>query len=76
MTNEPDRHAELRRVLVDAGVPIDRADAAAGVLATEAAGPAQLSRADLKTMTPEQIVEAKAKGQLVDLLGHPTRAQS
>ena len=29
----------------------------------------QLSRADLSTLTPEQIVEAKAKGQLHDLLG-------
>lgn len=31
--------------------------------------PKQLTRDDLKTMSPEQIVEAKAKGQLVDLLG-------
>lgn len=31
--------------------------------------PGQLSRADLQKMTPEQIVEAKAKGQLSHLLG-------
>jgi len=31
--------------------------------------PDQLTRADLKTMTSEAIVEAKAKGQLDDLLG-------
>lgn len=31
--------------------------------------PKQLTRDDLKTMSPEQIVEAKAKGQLVDVLG-------
>ena len=31
--------------------------------------PNQLTQADLKTMTSEQIVEAKAKGQLDDLLG-------
>lgn len=29
----------------------------------------QLSRGDLKTMSPEQIVDAKASGQLNDLLG-------
>lgn len=29
----------------------------------------QLTRADLSTLTPEQIVDAKAKGQLNDLLG-------
>ena len=29
----------------------------------------QLTQADLKTMTPEQIVEAKDKGQLAQLLG-------
>lgn len=33
-------------------------------------GPAQLTRDDLKTMTPEAIVEAKANGQLATLLGH------
>lgn len=33
-------------------------------------GPAQLTRDDLKTMTPEAIVEAKAAGQLATLLGH------
>lgn len=33
-------------------------------------GPAQLTRDDLKTMTPEAIVEAKAAGQLASLLGH------
>lgn len=32
-------------------------------------GPAQLSAADLKGMTPDQIVEAQEKGQLNDLLG-------
>lgn len=32
-------------------------------------GPDQLTREALKTMTPEAIVEAKAKGQLNDLLG-------
>lgn len=31
--------------------------------------PAQLTEQDLKRMTPEQIVEARAKGQLADLLG-------
>jgi len=31
--------------------------------------PDQLSRDDLKRMTPDQIVEAKAKGRLVDLMG-------
>lgn len=35
-------------------------------------GPAQLSRDDLKTMTPEAITEAKAKGQLNTLLGITT----
>lgn len=29
----------------------------------------QLTRADLKTMTPKEIVEAKAAGRLTDLLG-------
>lgn len=32
----------------------------------------QLTRDDLKTMTPQQIVEAKAKGQLTDVLGATT----
>lgn len=31
--------------------------------------PKQLTREDLKTMSPEEIVEAKAKGQLTTLLG-------
>jgi hypothetical protein len=31
--------------------------------------PKQLTRSDLAAMTPDQIVEAKAKGQLDDLLG-------
>ena len=35
-------------------------------------GPAQLSRDDIKTMTPDAIVEAKAKGQLNTLLGVTT----
>jgi hypothetical protein len=34
--------------------------------------PAQLDRAALASMTPDQIVEAKAKGQLNDLLGIKT----
>lgn len=34
----------------------------------EAAGPAQLTRADMARMTPEQIVEAQEKGQFNDLL--------
>lgn len=34
-----------------------------------AAKPGQLSRADLQKLTPEQILEAKANGQLSDLLG-------
>lgn len=32
----------------------------------------QLTRDDLKNMTPQQIVEAKAKGQLTDVLGATT----
>lgn len=32
-------------------------------------GPRQLSRDDLKTMSPEAIVQAKAEGRLVDVLG-------
>lgn len=31
----------------------------------------QLERSDLKTMTPEQIVTAKAEGRLNDMLGVP-----
>ena len=31
--------------------------------------PGQLTREDIKGMTPEQIVEAKSKGQFNDLLG-------
>lgn len=34
-----------------------------------AAGVKQLTRSDLTNLTPEQIVEAKAKGQLNDLIG-------
>lgn len=37
-----------------------------------APGPAQLAEADLKTMTPEAIVAAKAAGQLNTLLGITT----
>jgi len=33
------------------------------------AKPGQLSRADLQKLTPDQILEAKANGQLSDLLG-------
>ncbi|MGW2260280.1 hypothetical protein ACWCXE_21060 [Streptomyces sp. NPDC001780] len=40
-----------------------------GGAARKAPRPKQLSRADLKTMTPEQIVKAKADGRLNDLLG-------
>jgi hypothetical protein len=35
-------------------------------------GPTQLTRDDLKTMTPDQITKAKADGQLNDLLGITT----
>lgn len=34
--------------------------------------PKQLSQADLKSMNPDQIVAARAKGQLVDLMGGKT----
>ncbi|MFI1021270.1 hypothetical protein [Streptomyces olivaceus] len=40
-----------------------------GGAARKAPRPKQLSRADLKTMTPEQIVKAKDDGRLNDLLG-------
>ncbi|RMB81285.1 hypothetical protein [Streptomyces shenzhenensis] len=40
-----------------------------GGAARKAPRPKQLSRADLKTMTPEQIVKAKADGRLSNLLG-------
>jgi hypothetical protein len=39
---------------------------------TDATQPSQLSRADLASMSPEQIVAAKAAGQLNDLLGVKT----
>jgi hypothetical protein len=40
-----------------------------GGAARKAPRPKQLSRADLKTMTPAQIVKAKDDGRLSDLLG-------
>lgn len=40
-----------------------------GGAARKASGPSQLSRQDLKTMTPEAIVKAKREGRLKDLLG-------
>ncbi|MFX4294096.1 hypothetical protein [Streptomyces bohaiensis] len=40
-----------------------------GGAAGRGSGPKQLTREDLKTMSPAQIVKAKADGQLADLLG-------
>lgn len=40
-----------------------------GGAARKAAGPKQLTRSDLKGMSPEQIVKAKADGRLNDVLG-------
>ena len=40
-----------------------------GGAARKASGPSQLSRQDLKGMSPEAIVKAKAEGRLKDLLG-------
>ncbi|MFF8942837.1 hypothetical protein ACF1A5_11310 [Streptomyces sp. NPDC014864] len=40
-----------------------------GGAARKASGPAQLSRADLKGMTPAQIVKAQAEGRLNNVLG-------
>lgn len=40
-----------------------------GGAARKASGPSQLSRQDLKTMSPEAIVKAKREGRLKDLLG-------
>lgn len=42
-----------------------------GVQGADPSKPSQLSRADLKSMTPEQIVEAKAAGRLNELIGAP-----
>jgi hypothetical protein len=40
-----------------------------GGAARKASGPSQLTRADLKGMTPDQIHKAKAEGRLNDVLG-------
>ena len=45
------------------------ADLKQGVRGNGRNGPAQLTRADLAAMTPDQIVKAKAEGRLNDLLG-------
>lgn len=52
-----------------APAPAQNADLKQGVRGNGQNGPAQLTRADLAAMTPEQIVKAKAEGRLNDLLG-------
>lgn len=66
---------EAVKALLDAKPHLVGKQAPTGSADGGAQGPpglAQLTRDDLKTMTPEAIVEAKAKGQLNTLLGIAT----
>lgn len=49
--------------------PASTTSAAAGARGDSVSGPKQLSREDLKTMSPKQIVQARLNGELDSILG-------